>query len=78
VHEESWPAYNEQYLVENEIYVIMQVNGKVRGKITAAPGVSQEDVLALIYKDEKLLAYLEGKTPKKVVFVPDRLISIVV
>ncbi len=77
VHQEGWPVYEEQSLVKKEIYVIIQVDGKVRGKILTRPGVSQEDVLALIYKDKKVMGYLGDKEPEKVVFVPDRLISIV-
>ncbi|MCR4275048.1 MAG: leucine--tRNA ligase [Candidatus Campbellbacteria bacterium] len=77
VHIQAWPTYDESVLAEKEIYVIMQVNGKVRGKVLTIPGVTQDDVLALIYKDEKLSRYLEKVTVEKVIFIPNRLISIV-
>lgn len=77
VHAEAWPPYNESALAEKEIYVIIQFDGRVRGKVLTHPGVSQEDVLALIYKDEKLSRYLGGGSPEKVVFIPNRLINIV-
>ncbi|QQR82499.1 leucine--tRNA ligase [Candidatus Campbellbacteria bacterium] len=77
IHKEAWPKYNEATIAEKEIYVIMQVDGKVRGKISTVPGVSQDDVLALIYKDEKLSRYINGVPLEKVIFIPNRLISIV-
>jgi leucyl-tRNA synthetase len=77
IHSESWPVYDEASLVEKEIYVIMQVDGRVRGKVLTVPGVSQDDVLALLYKDEKLSRHLSGVTLEKVIFIPNRLISIV-
>ncbi len=77
VHQEPWPVYDPQILVKKEIYVIIQVDGKVRGKVPAASGVSQEDVLALLYKDERLMGYLGEGEPERVVYVPDRLLNIV-
>lgn len=77
IHIESWPEYNEATIAEKEIYVIMQVDGKVRGKVSTVPGVSQDDVLALLYKDEKLSRYINGVPLEKVIFIPNRLISIV-
>lgn len=77
IHNEPWPAYNEATIAEKEIYVIMQVDGRVRGKVLTQPGVSQDDVLALCYKDEKLSRYLVGVTIQKTFFIPNRLINIV-
>ncbi|GMU74384.1 MAG: leucine--tRNA ligase [Candidatus Campbellbacteria bacterium] len=77
VHQEAWPAYDPQALVKKEIYVIIQVDGKVRGKVSTYPGATQDEILSLVYKDEKVVGYLGGREPERVVFVPDRLISFV-
>jgi leucyl-tRNA synthetase len=77
VHEEPWPKYEKEALVKKEIYVIIQVNGKVRGKVLGFPGISQDEVFSLVRKDKKLSGYVGDAQPLKVVFVPDRILSIV-
>ncbi|MFP6865945.1 MAG: class I tRNA ligase family protein, partial [Roseibacillus sp.] len=75
--ERTWPSYDESILVEDEIEMVVQVNGKVRAKITVAADASQADAEAAARADEKVQGHLEGKTVRKVIVVPGRLVNIV-
>jgi leucyl-tRNA synthetase len=78
VANEAWPAYEERYTVEDEVEVVLQVNGKVRDKILVPKGGSAADLEALARSSARVAAHLEGKTIVKVIAVPDRLVNIVV
>jgi leucyl-tRNA synthetase len=72
-----WPVHDEKYLVSDTVTIVVQVNGKVRGKLTVDSGSSQEDVEQLAREDEKIASYLITGV-KKVIFIPNKLISFVV
>ena len=74
----TWPKYDESALVKDEVEVVVQVNGKVRGKITVGSNVSRDEMQELAMSDEKIKALVEGKTVVKVVAVPKKLVNIVV
>ena len=74
----TWPSWNEEYLVVDEIAYAVQVNGKVRGHLTVAAAASKEDVEKAAFADPSLQPHLAGKEVKKVVVVPGRLVNIVV
>jgi len=74
----SWPAWDESALVEEEITIVVQVNGKLRGKVNVAAGAGEDDVKAAALADEKVLAHTDGKTVRKIVYVPGKLVNIVV
>ncbi|UWD50247.1 leucine--tRNA ligase [Clostridioides difficile] len=74
----DWPKYDETALVKDEIEVVVQVNGKVRGKLTVSSNISKEDMEKVALEDEKIKALVEGKTIVKVVAVPKKLVNIVV
>ncbi|HJX58698.1 MAG TPA: hypothetical protein VJ325_08260, partial [Thiobacillus sp.] len=73
-----WPAVDEAALVQDEIELMLQVNGKLRGQIRVAAAATREAVEAAALASEVAQKYLEGKPPKKVVVVPGRLVNIVV
>ncbi|MFZ3173837.1 MAG: leucine--tRNA ligase [Thiobacillus sp.] len=73
-----WPAVDEAALVQDEIELMLQVNGKLRGQIRVAAATTREAVEAAALASEVAQKYLEGKPPKKVVVVPGRLVNIVV
>ncbi len=77
VFESGWPAYDEALAAEKTIELVVQVNGKVRGRLHVPPDITKEDALAAALVDESIKRFVNG-TPKKVVFVPGRLLSIVV
>lgn len=72
-----WPEYDESRLVEDEIEIVVQVNGKVRDRITVANDASKEEVEKLAQESEKAQSFIEGKTVRKVIVVPGKLVNIV-
>jgi leucyl-tRNA synthetase len=74
----GWPEFDPKMLVEENITIVIQVNGKVRSKIEVPAGITDEELKELILADEKVKQWLGGKTPKNIVIVPKRLVSIVV
>jgi leucyl-tRNA synthetase len=77
VHTQSWPEYDEEAAKEEEIPLIVQINGKVRDRIMVAAEISKEDAEKAALGSETVQKFLEGKTPKKVIVVPGRLVNIV-
>ncbi|MGH7810307.1 MAG: class I tRNA ligase family protein, partial [Candidatus Binatia bacterium] len=73
-----WPSYSEAALEEEKLLIVVQVNGKVRGKITVPADMDEEGVQAQALADSKVIGFLEGKNFKRVVYVPRRLVNIVV
>jgi leucyl-tRNA synthetase len=73
-----WPTWDPALVVADMVTVAVQVNGKLRGEVQAAAGASEAEVRALAEGDEKVKAHLAGKTVRKVVYVPRRLVNFVV
>ncbi len=76
--ETSWPVHDETVAAEEEITVVVQVNGKLRGKVVVPADESDERIKELAVKDKKVGRFLEGKKPLKVIYVPKKLVNIVV
>jgi len=76
--DEPWPEADPAALVRATVEVPVQVNGKVRGRITIAADAPEADVVAAALADERVRAHLAGKTPRRHVVVPGRLVSLVV
>ena len=76
--EAGWPTVDEAALVKSEIEVMVQVNGKLRGKITVAADASKADLEASALANEGAVKFMEGKPAKKIIVVPGRLVNIVV
>jgi leucyl-tRNA synthetase len=74
----SWPESNAELARQDEVEVVLQVNGKVRSKLSAPKGSDRAKLEQLARADERLLIYLDGKTVRKVVVVPDKLVNFVV
>ncbi len=77
VHLSTWPVCDEQYLVRDTMTIAVQVNGKVRGQIDVAAGSGQDEIIAAAQADPKVAAHLAGKTLKKSIYVPGKLVSFV-
>ncbi|MER2174322.1 MAG: leucine--tRNA ligase [Carnobacterium sp.] len=73
----AWPTFDEKFLVEDEIEVVFQVNGKLKAKAQASKEISKEDLETLAMSNEKIKDAIEGKTIRKVIVVPGRLVNIV-
>lgn len=74
----GWPKYDPELAVEESVTVAVQVGGKLRGQVVLPRGASREEALAAAEAQEGVAKWLEGKERVKVVFVPDRLLNVVV
>ena len=75
---EKWPEYDEEKTVENEIDIPVQINGKLKAVLRFAADVAKDDAIAAAKADERVAKQLEGKTVVKEIFVPSKMINIVV
>ncbi len=78
VHTQKWPAVDEEAAKDDEITIPVQVNGKLRDRLTVPAEASDEEIKSLAMSSESVRKHLEGKEPKKVIVVQKRLINIVV
>ncbi|OQP06462.1 leucine--tRNA ligase [Geobacillus sp. 46C-IIa] len=74
---ESWPAYDEAKLVEDVVEIVVQINGKVRAKLNVPADLAKEALEERALADEKIKEQLQGKTVRKVIAVPGKLVNIV-
>ncbi|QNM82089.1 leucine--tRNA ligase [Sphingomonas sabuli] len=77
VAQADWPTFDETLLVEDQVTLAVQVNGKLRDTLNAPRGLGREEAEALALASEKVQRQLDGGTPRKVIVVPDRLVNIV-
>jgi leucyl-tRNA synthetase len=76
--EAGWPTYDESKLKEDTVKIIFQVNGKYRGDAQLPADVSKDDAIATAKANEKVLPHLEGKAIKREIYVPGKIVNIVV
>ncbi len=77
IHAEEWPSYDPKLIESDTFTLVIQVNGKTRDMVEAPTTISEADARALALGREKIKNLIGGATPKKVIYVPKRLISIV-
>ena len=75
---DNWPVWDDQYLVSDTMTLAVQVNGKVRAEITVAVDASKDDIESAARAHERVQEYLGAKKPTRVIYVPGRLVNIVV
>jgi leucyl-tRNA synthetase len=73
----AWPTFNTAMLVDDQVTLAVQVNGKLRDTLTVARGLGREEAEALALASDKVRRQLDGSVPRKVIVVPDRLVNIV-
>ena len=78
IHRQPWPEADQSALVQDEITIVLQVNGKLRDKIQVPADISEDDLEKLVLSSDKVKLYIEGKTVVKVIKVPQKLVNIVV
>ena len=76
--DQGWPEVDESALQQDLIELVVQVNGKVRGQVEAPAEVDQDGAQALALANENVARFVEGKTVRKVILVPGKLLNIVV
>ncbi|MBU5212635.1 leucine--tRNA ligase [Heyndrickxia sp. FSL K6-6286] len=74
---EAWPIFDESKLVDAEVEIVVQLNGKVRSKMMVSSEISREQLEAFVMEDEKVKELIDGKTIRKVIAVPGKLVNIV-
>jgi leucyl-tRNA synthetase len=74
----SWPQFNPELIRSEEILIIVQVNGKVRQKLSVPEGIDDEKLKSRALEDEKIKEWTNGKPPRKIIVVPKKLVNIVV
>ena len=75
---ESWPEVDSAALEQDSIELVIQVNGKLRSKMSVSATASSDEVQAMALNDEHVLRFIEGKPIRKVIVVPKKLVNIVV
>ena len=78
VFRQPWPEFDAELAREDEAEVVIQVNGKVRGRILVAFGTSRDELEKKALADDRVKGYIDGKQVVKVISVPDKLVNIVV
>ena len=74
---QTWPSYKPEYLVENTREIVVQVNGKLRDKLTVPADATKDELEAAALASAKVQEFTAGKTVRKVIVVPGRLVNIV-
>jgi leucyl-tRNA synthetase len=75
---EDWPQADEKYLVADEINLAVQINGKVRDEILVPAEISEAEIKEKVLALEKVQKWLDGKKPKKIIYIKNKLVSIVI
>jgi leucyl-tRNA synthetase len=78
IFHQSWPGYDEKYLKEEEMVIVVQVNGRVRTRITVTTDISEEKLKAQALANERIKELTTNKEIKKVIIVPGKLVNVVV
>ena len=75
---ENWPNYDNNKTINQEVTVVVQINGKLRDKLQVSIDTTKEELEKLVLNSPKVLANLNGMTPKKIIIIPNKLVSIVI
>ena len=78
IHVDHWPTWDNQYLQMDTITIVVQVNGKLRAKLSVASDATEDDIKQLALNDANVQIFMDNKKPTKVIYVPGRLVNIVV
>ncbi len=78
IEQTPWPVVDEQAMIEDEKLVVVQINGKVRAKVTVQAAAIQQQVLDIAMQEENVQRFLEGVSVRKVIYVPGKLLNLVV
>ena len=78
ITEQSWPSYDERLLVENEVEIVVQVNGKVRDRMRLSIHATEAELKAAALASPRIKALIAGKTVRNVIVIPQKLVNVVV
>lgn len=78
IHISEWPKWDKKKIIDETVKIAIQVNGKVRSEIMVSKDITEKDIKDLVLKDKNTIAWIEGKELKRFIYVPGRIINIVV
>jgi leucyl-tRNA synthetase len=78
VMDQTWPGYDEDACIEEEVTIAVQVKGKLRARINVSTGMNESDLKNIAFEDENVKKYIQGKEIRKVIVIPDKLVNIVI
>lgn len=78
IHISEWPEFNAELIKEETINLPVQVNGKHRADVQVSPDISEEDLKEIVLADANVQKHLDGQEPKKFIYVPGRIVSLVI
>jgi leucyl-tRNA synthetase len=78
IHQQPFPTWDEELAAGGMITLVLQVNGRVRDRVVVASGVTEEDATWYAYHSPRVQSHIDGKTVRNVVYVPGRLVNVVV
>ena len=78
IHNQGWPKWNEDLVKDEELTLVVQVNGKLRDRITVPASITEEEAKQKALESQRVKSYIEGKEVLKIIFVPGRLVNLVV
>jgi leucyl-tRNA synthetase len=78
IHNQPWPQYDAELVKEEEITLVIQVNGKLRDKVIVPASISEVEAKELAQGRERVKDYIDGKKLTRVIYVPKRVVNIVV
>ncbi len=74
----KWPKIDEKFLIEENINFVVQINGKKRGLIKVNRDISEDDIIKLVKENNEINKYIKNQELKKKIFVPNKLINIII
>jgi leucyl-tRNA synthetase len=77
IHNQLWPKWDEELVKEEEVTLVIQVNGKVRDKVTVPVSISEAEAKELALASERIKAYVKDNNVGRIIYVPQRLVNIV-
>ncbi|MEX0918849.1 MAG: leucine--tRNA ligase [Candidatus Paceibacterota bacterium] len=78
IHRQKWPEYDKRKTMKTEVTVAVQINGKVRDQLTVATGTTEAEIKAKVLARPVVIKWLAGRPPRRVIYVQDKLVSLVV
>jgi len=78
IHKSKWPKYNKKKIIDDNIKIVVQINGKVRAEIIIKKDMNEEEIKQKAIKEEAVIPWIEGKEIKRIIYVKERLLNIVV
>jgi leucyl-tRNA synthetase len=78
IHKQRWPGWDPELATDEEVTLVVQINGKVRDKLTVPASISEDEAKKIAFDQERVKSYTSGKDILKIIYVPGKLINIVV